>query len=178
MRTSSRNDTHGAATTGGSNALPTDGASPYATGGGGISFERKVAVKYLALMLTGDGAAELGDGRVVVHVAFQQAPTHPLDDLVVSASHPDELEPSLNLALAIRRSPNLVQSVAQESIRVFATRRACLYNRTRELAYLAPVIFSILVVRVGVPDACGGQFKRLSGKVWNREIRRLARGRP
>ena len=110
MRTSSRNDTHGAATTGGSNALPTDGASPYATAGGGITFERKVAVKYLALMLAGDGATELGDGRIVVRVAFQQAPTHSVDDLVVSASHPDELEPSLILALAIRRSPSIVQS--------------------------------------------------------------------
>ena len=67
--------------------------------------------------------------------------------------------------------------VAEESIRVCAARRACRYNRTREPPYLAPVVFSILVVRVGVPDACGGQFKRLSGKVWNREIRRSARGR-
>ena len=110
MRQSSRQDSRVADRIGAVNALPTEGASPYATGGGGISFERKVAVKYLALMLTGDGATELGDGRVVVRVAFQQAPMHSVDDLVVSASHPDELEPSLNLALAIRRSPNVVQS--------------------------------------------------------------------
>src|SRR6185437_8589536 len=46
--------------------------SPYPTGGGGVTFERKVAVRYLTRLLVGDGAAELGDGRIVVSVAFQQ----------------------------------------------------------------------------------------------------------
>ncbi|MDE2803858.1 MAG: hypothetical protein OXN18_01800 [Gemmatimonadota bacterium] len=86
------------------------GMSPYATGGGGVTFERQVAVKYLAHMLAGDGASELGDGRHVVNVAFQQAPTHPADDLVVSAAHSDESQPSLVLAIAVRRSPKLVRS--------------------------------------------------------------------
>ena len=31
------------------------GTSPYATGGGGFTFERKVAVQYLAHLLLGDG---------------------------------------------------------------------------------------------------------------------------
>ena len=84
--------------------------SPYATGGGGVTFERKVAVRYLAHLLVGDGASELGDGRRVVSVAFQQAPDHPVDDLVVSAALPDEQIPSLVLTLAVRRSPNLVAS--------------------------------------------------------------------
>jgi hypothetical protein len=84
--------------------------SPYATGGGGVTFERKVAVQYLARLLTGDGASELGDGRRVVSVAFQQAPDSAVDDLVVSAAHPDEMEPSLVLAVAVRRSPELVSS--------------------------------------------------------------------
>jgi len=44
--------------------------------------------------LAGDGASELGDGRRVVSVAFQQAPEHPVDDLVVSVARPDEREPS------------------------------------------------------------------------------------
>ena len=86
------------------------GMSPYATGGGGVTFERKVAVKYLAHLLVGDGASELGDGRSVVRVEFQQAPDHPVDDLVVTAACPDESLPSLVLALGIRRSPNLVSS--------------------------------------------------------------------
>ena len=86
------------------------GMSPYATGGGGVTFERKVEVRYLSLLLSGDGSPELGEGRSVVSVAFQQAPKHPVDDLVVSAALPDESEPSLVLSLGIRRSPNIVPS--------------------------------------------------------------------
>ena len=90
-------------------------ASPEETSGpegsdGGVTFERKVAVQYLTHLLVGDGASELGYGRCVVSVAFQQAPGHPVDDLVVSAACPDELQPSLVLALEVRRSPELVLS--------------------------------------------------------------------
>ena len=76
------------------------GMSPYATGGGGVTFERKVAVQYLAHMLTGDGAPELDESRRVVSVAFQQAPESPVDDLVIAAALADESEPSLLLSLA------------------------------------------------------------------------------
>ena len=101
---------------GGIGAAPSgQGMSPYATGGGGVTFERKVAVQYLAHLLVGDSANELGDGRRVVSVAFQQAPVHSPDDLVVSAARPDELQPSLVLTIAVRRSPNLV--VSDESSR-------------------------------------------------------------
>lgn len=86
------------------------GMSPYATGAGGVTFERKVAAKYLAHLLVGDGANELGPGRSVVSVGFQQAPTSPVDDLVVTAARGDESEPSLTLALAVRRSPKIVPS--------------------------------------------------------------------
>ena len=86
------------------------GSSPYSTGGGGVTFERKVAVQYLAHLLVGDGAVELGDGRFVVSVDFQQAPEHSVDDLVICAARADELEPSLVLAVGVRRSPDLVQS--------------------------------------------------------------------
>ena len=100
---------------------PPRGMSPYATGGGGVTFERKVAVQHLAHLLVGDSASEVGDGRRVVSVAFQQAPVHSVDDLVVSAAHPDELQPSLVLTIAVRRSPNLVVSDerALELIRQF-----------------------------------------------------------
>ena len=84
--------------------------SPYATGGGGVTLERKVAVNYLAKMLTGSGATELGAGRSVASVSFQQAPDHAADDLVVRAQRAHEAEPSLVLALAVRRAPSLVQS--------------------------------------------------------------------
>ena len=86
------------------------GMSPYATGGGGVTFERKVAVKYLAHLLVGDGTFEFGDSRRAVSVAFQQAPDHPVDDVVVYAASLGELEPSCELALEVRRSPNLVSS--------------------------------------------------------------------
>jgi DNA-binding transcriptional ArsR family regulator len=97
------------------------GVSPYATGGGGVTFERKVAVQYLARLLVGDGSVELGDGRLVVSVAFQQAPEHSVDDLVVHAACVDELEPSLVVAVGVRRSPDLVQSDAstRKLIRAF-----------------------------------------------------------
>ena len=87
-----------------------DGVSPYATGAGGVTFERKVAVVHLARLLIDDAGAGVGDGRRVVSVGFQQAPAHPVDDLVVQAQRPEELEPSLVLALGVRRSLNLVAS--------------------------------------------------------------------
>jgi DNA-binding transcriptional ArsR family regulator len=97
------------------------GTSPYSTGGGGVTFERKVAVHYLAHMLVGDGTVELGDGRFVVGVAFQQAPEHSVDDLVIRAARVDEQKPSLVLAVGVRRSPDLVQSDAptKKLIRAF-----------------------------------------------------------
>jgi predicted DNA binding CopG/RHH family protein len=85
-------------------------ASPYATGGGGVTFERRVAARYLALMLTGNTSPELGDGRLITSIAFQQAPDSPVDDLVLHAQRPDEHAPSLQLAVGVRRSPKLVPS--------------------------------------------------------------------
>jgi len=92
------------------------GVSSYATGGGRITFERKVAVGYLAHILLGDGAAELGEGRRIVSLGFQQAPKHGADDLVVHAVRENEIEPSLVLAIAVRRSPNMVPSDAKSRI--------------------------------------------------------------
>ena len=89
---------------------PPAGMSPYATGGGGVTFERKVAVQYLAHLLVGDGASELGDDCHVVSVAFQQAPGHSVDDLVVGVARLGEVQPSVVLALGIRRSAKLVLS--------------------------------------------------------------------
>ena len=100
---------------GGDKARLPGGISPYATGGGGVSFERKVAAKYLAHLLIGDGATELGDGRCVASVAFQQSPSHAVDDLVVAAARPEERQPSLILALAVRRSPKI--AISDESTR-------------------------------------------------------------
>lgn len=87
-----------------------EAVSPYATGGGGITLERRVAALYLAMMLTGDTAPELGADRQIRSVAFQQAPRIPVDDLVIAASSPEEHEPQLELAVAVRRKPNIVKS--------------------------------------------------------------------
>ena len=97
------------------------GMSPYATGGGGVTFERKVAVQYLAHLLVGDGAVEFWEGRRAVSVAFRQAPDYPVDDLVIQAARLEEVEPSLDIALGVRRSPNLVSSneSTQKLIREF-----------------------------------------------------------
>ena len=61
------------------------GMNPYPTGGGGVTLERKVAATYLAHLLVGDAAGGIREGHRVVDVAFQQAPAHPVDDLVLRA---------------------------------------------------------------------------------------------
>jgi hypothetical protein len=71
-----------------------EATSPYASGGGGVTFERKVAVSYLAHLLVGDAAAELGDERRAVSVAFQQSPDHPVDDLAIAAARAKAKETS------------------------------------------------------------------------------------
>lgn len=83
-------------------------ASPYATGGGGFTFERRVGVVHLARMLTGATGVTLR-GRTVEKVAFQQAPEHRVDDLVVTASRDDGSDP-LKVAIAARRAPKFVRS--------------------------------------------------------------------
>ena len=54
-------------------------------------------------------------------VAFQQAPDYPVDDLVIQAARLEEVEPSLEIALGVRRLPNLVSSneSTQKLIREF-----------------------------------------------------------
>lgn len=91
-------------------AVEESGSSPVSTGGGGVTFERKVAADYLARLLLGHGAVGLGPSRVVMSVAFQQAPEFTVDDLVIGAAVAGEDEPSLVLAVAARRTPNVVDS--------------------------------------------------------------------
>jgi hypothetical protein len=86
----------------------TRGARPYSTGGGGVTLEHRVAALQLMRLLTGATAAEL-HGRRVERVAFQQAPAHPVDDLLVTAARDDGSE-RLEIAVAIRRTPTFVAS--------------------------------------------------------------------
>lgn len=83
--------------------------SPYASGGGGVTFERRVAAGYLAALLTGDAVAGLRGTRVV-RVAFQQAPREAVDDLVISAQSSRDAAPSLTSAVGVRRHPRFTRS--------------------------------------------------------------------
>jgi hypothetical protein len=85
-------------------------SSPYSSGGGGVTLERRIAALYLAQLLTGGTSPELGDDRAIVAVRFQQSPRVPIDDLVIDAARDGETQPSLELAIGIRRRPNFVQS--------------------------------------------------------------------
>jgi hypothetical protein len=73
-----------------------------------VSLERRAAVIYLARLLTGATTVEL-HGRRVERVAFQQAPAHHVDDLVVGAAGDDGSDP-LELNIAVRRAPAFTTS--------------------------------------------------------------------
>ncbi|WP_346535610.1 ATP-binding protein [Micromonospora sp. DPT] len=80
------------------------GVNTYSTGGGGVTFARRVAVTYLASMLTGSRRKETGE-LPVRSLAFQTGPAHPVDDLLVVAGDHD-----IELAVACRATPNFVPS--------------------------------------------------------------------
>ncbi|MFI1577599.1 hypothetical protein [Embleya sp. NPDC020630] len=82
------------------------GSSPYATGGGGVSFAHRVAAVYFAGMLTGARRAEASD-LPVRKVSFQTGPVHPVDDLLIECG--DEAAEVL-IAVACRATPNFVPS--------------------------------------------------------------------
>ncbi|MEV0281806.1 hypothetical protein AB0I22_36225 [Streptomyces sp. NPDC050610] len=82
------------------------GSSPYATGGGGVSFAHRIATVYLAGMLTGERRAEAFE-LPVRRVSFQTGPTHPVDDLLIECG--DE-SGEVTLAVACRATPNFVTS--------------------------------------------------------------------
>src|SRR4051812_15029496 len=63
-------------------------ASPYATGGGGTRLEHRLGTVLLVRLLTAGPVFEL-DERAPDRVAFQQAPTANVDDLVVTARAAD-----------------------------------------------------------------------------------------
>ncbi|MEV7101758.1 hypothetical protein ACIQ00_10820 [Micrococcus luteus] len=81
-------------------------SSPYATGGGGVLFAHRVAVIYLASMLTGERRPELGE-HSATSLSFQTAPAHAVDDLLVTANTGKEI---LEVAIACRATPNFVRS--------------------------------------------------------------------
>ncbi len=89
-------------------APPIPGVSSYATGGGGVTFERRAATMYLERLLSGSTAVEL-PGRRVRRVAFQQAPARSVDDLLIVAARDDGCD-LLELSVAVRRAPDFTKS--------------------------------------------------------------------
>jgi len=83
-------------------------ASPYSTGGGGTRLEHRLGAVFLARLLTSAPVLELGE-RPPTQVAFQQAPTSHVDDLVVTATAADGVS-SLRLEIAVRRTPKFIRS--------------------------------------------------------------------
>jgi hypothetical protein len=94
-------------------------ASSYSTGGGGVTFERRVAVRYLAAMLTGAARTE-AEGWRVAEVAFQQGPAGPVDDLHVRMARDGKEGESLELWVAVRRHPDFIRS-DQDTAKLIAT---------------------------------------------------------
>jgi hypothetical protein len=86
-------------------------SSPYATGGGGIRFEHRVGALCLARLLSGTVMSELGE-RMPTRVAFQQAATSAVDDLVLVADAGNGAR-SIRLAIACRTRPRFARSNGQ-----------------------------------------------------------------
>lgn len=78
-------------------------ASPYSTGGGGVTLERMLGALLMTRLLTGGAVTHL-DGRSPATVALQQVPAALADDLVVTARAADGVT-ILRLDIAVRRSP-------------------------------------------------------------------------
>jgi hypothetical protein len=85
---------------------PGSASSPYASGGGGVSFAHRVATVYLASIVTGSRRSEL-DELAASALSFQTAPTHAVDDLLVTAVGDGR---QVQVAVACRATPNFVSS--------------------------------------------------------------------
>ncbi|MFN2537465.1 MAG: hypothetical protein ABR549_04835, partial [Mycobacteriales bacterium] len=83
-------------------------ASPYSTGGGGVTFEHRLGALLLTRMLTAGPVTALDDGPPE-RVAFQQAPAATVDDLVVTTTAADGVT-TLRHYIAVRRSPKFITS--------------------------------------------------------------------
>ncbi|MFI6986586.1 hypothetical protein ACIBSV_49710 [Embleya sp. NPDC050154] len=83
------------------------GAHTAATGGAGTTLEHHVGAVLLAHLLVGAPLPSLGIAAAPTHVGFQ-SPKYPVDDFVVESAR--ENGDAVHIAIAVRRSPNLVPS--------------------------------------------------------------------
>ena len=85
------------------------GASPYATGGGGVTLERAYGGTLLAAVLLGDPVPGLGDDMRAVRIELQSGPSSPVDDFVVRGEN-RSTGTSRRLSVGVRRDPTIAPS--------------------------------------------------------------------
>jgi hypothetical protein len=86
------------------------GASPYATGGGGVVLEHIYGATVLAALLVGMPLDLLGDRVMVDQIAFQARRLSPVDDLVVTGTIAGSQPIQRRIAIAVRRDPVMARS--------------------------------------------------------------------
>lgn len=96
-------------------------ASPYSTSGAGSRFEHRFGAVLLVRLLTAEAVTALGE-RAPMRVAFQQSPATGVDDIVATAS--DAAGTSIQLEIAVRRSPRFIRSNKQTKPLIAALVRA------------------------------------------------------
>ena len=83
------------------------GASPYSTGGGGVTLERTYAACLMAALLAGDPINELGDGLFVSSIRLQASDASPIDDVVIEGQ--DSAGNLHRASIGVRRDPKLTK---------------------------------------------------------------------
>ncbi len=91
-------------------ATSTIGASPYATGGGGVRLEHSYAACLVAGLLAGEALTELGDSLSADSIRLQASDTSAVDDILVEGR--DAHGEVHRSSIAVRRSPDLTRSDA------------------------------------------------------------------
>lgn len=84
------------------------GASPYATGGGGVRLEHSYAACLIAGLLAGDALTELGDSLSADSICLQASDTSEVDDILIEGR--DAQGEVHRSSIAVRRSPTLTRS--------------------------------------------------------------------
>ena len=84
------------------------GASPYSTGGGGVTLEHVYAACLLSALLAGDPITELGDSLAVSAIRLQASDLSPIDDIVIEGQ--DSVGDQHRASIGVRRDPTLTKS--------------------------------------------------------------------
>ncbi|MFJ5534939.1 hypothetical protein [Streptomyces sp. NPDC093261] len=101
----------------GPGAMPA-GASPYATGGGGVVLEHRFGAVLISHLITGTPIPGLGDHVTPTRIRFQASRFSPVDDIHVTGIAANGSE--YRLVIGVRRQPKLVVAEAS-SVKLVAT---------------------------------------------------------